>query len=509
MQQIIYLEIDDDIQAVRDRLRRAQSKQITLMVPAGCKALRRPLDFRLLRRQAAALELEMALVSDSATLRELAQEEGLVVFARLPAAQRGVLRPSRWKVADLPGLEGLRARFRQGQRPGWWRWLLGPVALFFALAALAALVLAIWPSATVRLVPAREPVGVSIWIEADISTRMVDWERQRMPARIVQIDVVERGEVETTGATNVAADHAVGTVLFVNLTQRELQIPVDTVVSTSAGTPVRFRTTAGATVNARGRVRVPIEALEGGPGSNVRAFLINRVEGVLASSLSVTNESATTGGTTDEVRRVTHGDKQRVSDLLMTMLIQKAYAELSADLASQAEGREFLPIETMWVNPYSVRTNYDRHVNDKSDTLALEMRGVVGGMVISEETAREIAQRALSRRVRGGFRLVPESVRISRGGPTEVDPDTGMVRFVMDGVGYMEADIDVRLLQSAIRGRSIDEALAYLGQVLPTEAAPVLEVQPEWMLRVPWLPLRISVVWQEPGDEIVDALPRS
>jgi hypothetical protein len=217
----------------------------------------------------------------------------------------------------------------------------------------------------------------------------------------------------------------------------------------------------------------------------------------------------------DQVHRVTHGDKQRVSDLLEDMLIQKGHAELGAELKREPEEegepnlREFVPIETMWINNYSIRTNYDHHVNDKSDTLALEMRATVGGVAISEATAREITRRALSRRVRGGFRLVPNSVRISRGGLTEIDPDTGMVRFVMDGVAQMEADIDVHLLQNAIRGRPVEEAQAYLRQVLPIEAAPALDVQPEWMARVPYLPFRISVVWQEPTDSVADALPGS
>ncbi len=79
----------------------------------------------------------------------------------------------------------------------------------------------------------------------------------------------------------------------------------------------------------------------------------------------------------------------------------------------------------------------------------------------------------------------------------------------MDGVALMEADIDVRLLQSAIRGRPIDEALAYLRETLPTEAAPALDVHPEWMARVPWLPFRISVVWQERGSEVAYALSGS
>lgn len=499
MEQILYLEIDDDILTVRERLRRVQAKHVLLVVPAGCKALRRLLDVRLLRRQAAALDLNIALVTDRADLREMAQDEGLVVFSRLAMGRRVRRRNRSWRAADLPGLDGLRARLSKVQRPGWWRWLLGPLAFFMVLAALAGLLLTVWPQATILVTPAQEPIGLSVWIEADVSTRRVDWDRMRIPARVVQIEVVDRGEVETTGVTNVAAESARGQVLFVNLTQREVRIPVDTIVSTSAGTPVRFRTLAPAVVDPRGRVRVSIEALEGGPGSNVRAYLINRVEGVLASSLSATNESATLGGTTDEVRRVTHGDKQRVSDLLIAKLIQKAHAELSAEL----EG-EFLPIETMWINQYSIRTNYDHHVNDKADSLALEMRGVVGGVVVSEELAQEVVRRALERQVRGGFTLVPGSIQITRGTLTEVDPDTAAVRFVMDGVALMQADIDARLLQTAIRGRPVGEAEAYLAS-LPAEVEPVLEIEPAWMVRVPWLPFRISIVQRLPDEPIEPA----
>ena len=88
MEQIIYLEPDDDILTVRDRLRRAQSKHVVLIVPRGCKAFQRQLDLRLLRRQAAALDLDLALVSDQTELRDMAVEEGLTVFSRLAMGRR-------------------------------------------------------------------------------------------------------------------------------------------------------------------------------------------------------------------------------------------------------------------------------------------------------------------------------------------------------------------------------------------------------------------------------------
>lgn len=503
VEQIIYLEIDDDILIVRDRLRRVQSKHVLLVVPAGCKALVRPLDFRLLRRQAAALGLSLALISDSATLRDMAVEEGITVLSKLSLGQRVVRRESRWRPEDQPGLGGLVARLRR-QRPGWRYWVLGPLVVALVLGVFAWAFFMIWPSATVTVVQSREPIGISTWVEASITTRGVDWDRLTMPARVVQTEVVDRGEVNTTGITNVAADKAVGTVLFVNSTMRDVSIPVDTIVSTSAGTSVRFRTTLPGTVESRGRVRVPVEAVEGGPGGNVPANLINRIEGGLEASLKVTNESGTSGGASEQVHRVTHGDKQRVSDLLREKLLQKAHAELS-DLL---EG-EFLPFETMQINEYSIRTNYDQHVDDQSDTLALEMRGVVWGFAVSQEAADEMTRRALAKQIREGFRLLPGTVHIAQGGSVEVDRDAGSVRFLVEGVALMEARIDEPLVREAIRGRSIEEALAYLQQALPVETSPTLRVHPDWMNRVPWMAFRINFVRGQLLKEIAYALPRT
>ncbi len=503
MDQIIYLEIDDDILTVRDRLRRAQARNVLLVVPPGCKALRRPLDFRLLRRQAAALGLSLALVSNNVQVRELALAEKLTVFSRLSLGRRVARREGRWRPEDLPGVEGLRARLAR-YKPRWWHWVLGVPVVVLVLATLAWGVFMVWPSATVTVAPAHEPIGVSVWIEASPAIRAVDWERLRMPARVVQIEVVDRAEIETTGITNVAANKATGTVLFVNPTRRELYIPMGTVVSTSAGTPVRFQTTVSVRVGPRGRVRVPVEALEGGPAGNVRANMINRVEGEFEGILKVTNEGPTYGGTYSQSRRVTYGDKQKLSDLLIAKLLQKGHDELAAQL----EG-EFLPMESMWINKYSIRANYDHHVNDLADTLALEMRAVVGGIAISEETAQELTRRALFKQVRGGFHLLPETVHVSRGNDVEVDADSGAVRFVMDGVALMEADIDVGLLRAAIRGRPIEDAVAYLNRTLPVERSPSLEVDPKWMRRVPWMPFRILVVKEGDVEEASHALPGS
>lgn len=230
--------------------------------------------------------------------------------------------------------------------------------------------------------------------------------------------------------------------------------------------------------------------------------MINRVEGELAASMRVTNNSATYGGTNEQVKRVTHGDKQRVSDLLVSMLLHRGHTELNSEL----EG-EFLPFGTMWINSYSIRTNYGHHVDDQSDTLALEMRAVVGGLAISEEIATEVGYRALDRQVREGFHLLPETVNITRADLVEVDGETGVVRFVVDAVAIVEADIDVNMLVTAIRGRPVDEAVSYMQQALPMETEPSLTVEPDWLNRVPWMVFRIAIVHRELPESVVDAVP--
>ena len=70
-----------------------------------------------------------------------------------------------------------------------------------------------------------------------------------------------------------------------------------------------------------------------------------------------------------------------------------------------------------------------------------------------------------------------------------------------------KADVDVQLLQQAIRGRPIDEALAYLRGTLPIETEPTLRVHPAWMKRVPWMMLRIAIIEEESAEEVSGVLP--
>ena len=92
MQQVIYLEVEDELPAIRDLLEGAQAKRVLLVVPKGCRALRNAINLRVLRRYAANLALDVALVTRDSRTRQLAKEEGLAVLSSFRRGQRG-----RWR----------------------------------------------------------------------------------------------------------------------------------------------------------------------------------------------------------------------------------------------------------------------------------------------------------------------------------------------------------------------------------------------------------------------------
>ncbi len=96
MQQIIYLEVDDDLPAIRDRLEWAQARRVMLVVPPRCATFRSLVNLRVLKRYAQNLALDLALVTRDPETRRLAKAEG---FPVLGSTGRG--RGRRWRGSVL------------------------------------------------------------------------------------------------------------------------------------------------------------------------------------------------------------------------------------------------------------------------------------------------------------------------------------------------------------------------------------------------------------------------
>lgn len=488
-EQILHLEKDDDIDVIREKLERAQARQVLLVVPHGSRAFKSPLDFQLLRRQVQRQALEVALVSNHPLTRDLAAQEGVRVYGSIWRGRQ----TRRWTLRRRPSPRPPGKRkiplWRRMRRPrpsgAGCGEQVGALMLFLiTAAAVYGLLFVVVPTATVTLTPSMQPLSAEMEIIASHDVEEVDWTTGSIPARLVQVQVEDSGQVPTTGKQDAPDSLAAGSVIFINQLSQPVTVVTDTIVVTSRGTSIRFRTTqavelapvSGATAIAS------IEALEPGSGGNVGPNLINKVEGPIALQVRVTNPQPTTGGGFRQVSAVTAADKSRLRSLLLQQLQQRALAEMQKELADG----EVILAETVQVDAI-LAEDYDQFVSDRADFLGLEMRALVSAMIYQEQHVREQIFRALGEAVPPGFHLEHGSQTLTAIELTKVLSSERTVVLTARATATAAAAIDRTTVHQAIRGKPVELARLTLVRTLPLATPPDIYLGPKWMIDLGWL----------------------
>jgi hypothetical protein len=507
MQQVIYLDVDDDLPAIRHLLQGAQAKQVLLVLPRGYEPLRDALNLRVLRRHAEDLALDVALVTRDGRTRQLAKEEGIACVASVRQGQRGHWRtkpPQRSSAEQAASnrVSGLRSGSGDkgyGDTAIVWAGRLAGVLLFLFLflivAGLAALLI---PEARVTLVPYRQPVETTLQLRADPALEKTSTAELTIPARVVEAQIEQMGEIATVSKRDAPDAPAIGMVTFINQTVAPQEILTDTIVRTSTGTTVRFRTVTTATLESGigSRAEAGIEALQPGPVGNVAAATINVVETPgLQGKVSVINGAPTEGGGVKQVGVVTRVDMDRLKEQLFEQLQQRAFTELQSQLGEQ----EFLPPESLTFEILS--EVYDQFLEAEADVLHLQMRILATGTAVDRANANLLAYESLQEKIPETYELESEQVVFDLN--EEVRMDGRAVVLEVTASAQLVADVDRRVARSAAAGLSIHEATDVLSSSFVLGAQPQVEVMPdwikrwEWLDRVPFLPFRIQVVVRE------------
>lgn len=507
MQQVVYLDDGDDLSAIRHQLEGAQAKQVLLVLPKRYRLLRDSLSLRVLRRHAEDLALDVALVTRDGRTRQLAREEGIACVTSVRQGQRGrwrSKRPQRSSAeqaasARVAGIRSGRGDRGYGDTAIVWAGRLAGVLLFLLLflivAAMAALLI---PEARVTLVPYRQPVDTTLQLRADPTLEKASTGELTIPARVVEVQIEQTGEIATVSTRDAPDAPATGTVTFINQTVAPQEILTDTIVRTSTGTTVRFKTVTTATLESGigSRAEAGIEALQPGPVGNVAAATINVVETPgLQGKVSVINGVPTEGGGVKQVGVVTRVDMDRLSEQLFEQLQKQAYVELQGKLGEQ----EFLPPESLTFEILS--EVYDQFLDAEADALHLQMRILATGTAVDQANANLLAFESLQEKIPTTYELESEDVAFEMN--EQVRMDGRAVVLEVTASAQLVADVDRGAARSAVSGLSMDEATQTLTDSFALGAPPEVEITPdwikrwEWLDRVPYLPFRIQVVVPE------------
>jgi hypothetical protein len=512
------LNANDTIGALLARVRAAvpdadgAAPRLLMVAPPGLSLSE--IDLRVLRREASAAGVPLALVTSDPVLRARSAREGISTFRTEARALRSRWRrlPSDPAPGGPPGGEanvvapyaaGLfhkrsPTRFRPApfdrafsRSPSpWWATLTLALVLAALLAALAGAFVLVIPSATITLSSASEATEVVVPLLA-VQNAEADPDAGVVPARVVSTQVSGEGRTQTTGRSQEAAGKARGQVMFINRTSAPVTVPAGTIVSTATGNNAQFVTTLDAPLAPSGRAEVPAEAVLPGPTGNARAGTITRVDGPLALSVLATNNTATAGGTTAQVGVVSEEDKERLQAELFAKLKEQAYADLNEKL----EPGSFIPPET--VTYLALSPTFTPFVGEVSPDLFLNMSVQAVGLVVDTEAGKTVALKRIQDSMPPGTRLISDTLRYIPGGISVVDPQT--VGFSITADGSLLSAIDAGAVRNAVLGLKPEEASKALMERFELAQPPDIRLGPDWLpyivpTNLPMVPWRIRVV---------------
>jgi hypothetical protein len=460
--------------------------------------------------------IRLALVTHDPQVIRHAKELNISTFETIGASERGRWKRGRSKVftsrfhrpKDEPDAEDLmnvasRVRGSRVVRSRLQRLLIRLAGIVVLIGGLLGVLYVVVPGATVIVVPNTQWIEATeqITVRTDSSATDIDVENAILPATTLRLQIEETATTGTTGSRNLGNVRAVGTVVFLNNTDREIDIPIGTTVSTSAGTPIMFRTTEAVVLPAGvgQQTESPIEAMPGSEGDvgNVAENLINTVIGPEENNISVINLVPTSGGQSRTEQAVTTADRDRLLDGVRQQLYEHAY---SAMVAQVGETQIVIP-ETLRIDGDQQRDDwivFSAEPGDITDTLSLTMRAIVEGMVVDTQLGQQIVFARMADQILRGRTVVPDTIEYWQGDVASVNNE---IMFTMSGRMQVVGQIPEDQIREHLAGRSLDDAIDYLLTRVDLEEGSTPEITLSLHLfdRMPILPMRIDIVVQSTG----------
>jgi hypothetical protein len=490
--QIITLETHDDLISVRDRMSWAKTPRILLVWPKYEKVTLRQVDLKVLQRHASTLGAQLGLVTRQRRVRADAEALGILVFESTGQAQKVTWpkpSPRKWphKVPD----KTLREQREQVQvkEDAWRAHPVVKILVFLVgVASVLALVALFIPRAQVKLSPVSKTQSLVVPVSASLLVNDV-FITGSVPARkkTIVVDGVQR--VLVTGEGITPQSKAKGVVVFRNLTQKEVAIPVGTIVKSAE---TRFATLEEGVIEAGvGKtLELPIEAVDGGIAGNLDAETINVVEGRLGLSASVINPDPTAGGRERSSVQATDADREHAKELLLKSLEDDARTNLLDGLGSD----DVLFSDTFALSQI-ISEVYDPPAGAAASQLTLTMQAEFSILYANASDLNKLASLALNASLPPGFIAASNAVTVkSATAPSLLDD--GSIHWTIRAERKIYQQVSVAQVRQLLQGLASSEAQSVLNKNLPLLSEPKILLSPSWWPWMPIVPFRIEVVTQ-------------
>src|SRR5579859_430687 len=504
----IYVETEEEIPEVVERLRRTNSQDTMLVLPARSRVGQSRFNFQLLKNYAARMGKKVTVVCDDPAVLKMASETGFAVFGTVGPAGEGIPAkeppppaPKKWwqrKGADLAPHIGVIAPTRlitktaTELKPG--RFLLYMAMLMILLLGLSAMAVFV-PSASVTLIAQAAPFS-----ERDIE---IQAEPGKAPihVRVSQISRTDSQGFKTTGVKSVPLAPSIGQVVFTNDCAKPQNDSPGLVsyrgtrfvnsngiefAQTSPDVTVAWKTTSPP---------VTVQAVIPGSVGNVGDHTINSwapSDPNPFPCFTVTNPQATGGGSDPSTTPLmTESD----FDAGRAQLEQSLHQEIAQQLEAGLQKGEKLSSTIVYGAP---QFNTDHKPGDAVPSFSGTMTVQGEGDFYVDADVAKAYTTYLQQRVPTNQQLLTDS-------GVKVDyrilnaTSGGHLTFIGDATAYVAPKLDENQILASIVGRPLQGAKFYL-QTLPIRSS-TIEEQPIPLPLMPLLARRITIRYiVEPGQ---------
>jgi len=553
MDEIIYLEPDEEITSVIDKLKQSKADRLSLVVPREATLLQSVVNLKLLLKEAESLSKEIAIITADKIGRNLAAQVGITVFESVKNPQP-IYQPPAPDISSQDVIEinpednaktavekpkGLSVHHFQEEPPTDWKPLrhslpLGeekpkekprahlPIGLskvanwnkiFKIILSLLIIVGLIGVGSLFFLWP---KVNIKVKVKAENYQQPLEMQvsgdntagEDIFKGTLLEFSGEKEEKFEATGKKNLGGK-ASGTLTIYNKMDSNTHVlNAGTKLSSSSKTFIFKKTVTvpGATVQfpniVPGAVSAEIEAENPGEDYNVKAgrFTIIGLSSAQQEAIYGQSSNDLSGGFTKEVKIVSQTDYDQAKDKVSKELIQELQDKLT-----QAASEDVILEKAVQTEEQGINTS--ANVNAEANEFTLKLKERTRAVVYPQNDFEKFVVALIEKQI-------PYDKMITFGSSDKIEPvvdstnyDQKLLKLKLNITGKLTSRLDINKVKNDLAGKNNSEVESYLQNLSGVEGFEIKYSPSWWLKRIPSYKKALTVEFEYLEDNEATVVP--
>ena len=547
MSKVIYLDVDEEITSVIDKIKKVEAKQaVALFFPKRASLTKSIVNLKLLKKQVDLLGRNIFIVTSDETGFNLAKRSGFAVRKTLNKNNDDIEKvdfKEKEKIdridikrflknneeleneienkdyfsknnqaikKDKPFLNFLNNKKEPKKKRSSRKLEKGKIVLlpsfgfksllFFSLISfilVSIIFFVVLPKATITIVPKSEPFSSDFEFSVSSNVENIDHENKIISGLIEEVDMKSGTEKFDATGEKDKGTKARGSVIIYNSYSSDPQLLIASTRLQSQG-KIYFllseTTIPGAKIEGGKQVpgvkEVFIEAEVSGEEYNIGPadFIIPGLAITKQKNIYGKSEVAMTGGNTEKIKIITEEDLNRAKDSILGKITQKGIE----DIEKRIDGENMIVENTVQKEIIELKTNGEK--GKEKDNFEMELRAKIIAMSFNKKEAEELTFTSLNKE------LSPEKFFINSDIENGVDfegvdfniehKQLSLKLHINKEVAWK---IDEKIIKKSIKGKNKEEVVRYLLENSIGEDVKV-DYWPFWVEKVPQIEKNIKII---------------